>query len=69
MKELGLYIHIPFCESKCYYCNFISFCNQNNKKEEYVNALINDIKSQSDGFKDYVVNTIFTHLIFRYYIF
>lgn len=40
------YIHIPFCKSKCNYCSFVSFtgCN-NNIKENYIDALVNEIKS------------------------
>ena len=26
-RELGIYIHIPFCQHKCDYCDFISFSN------------------------------------------
>ena len=26
-KEIGLYVHIPFCKSKCLYCDFVSFAN------------------------------------------
>ena len=59
MKNLALYVHIPFCESKCSYCNFISFCLKEEKQEEYVNALINEIKLQSSSYKNYVVDTIF----------
>lgn len=36
---LGLYIHIPFCKRKCNYCDFVSFTNQNNLFESYLNAL------------------------------
>ena len=34
-KELGIYIHIPFCKHKCYYCDFVSFSN----KEEIVEKI------------------------------
>ena len=44
MKKLSIYIHIPFCLRKCTYCNFISFCNKNDKKEDYVNAVCQEIK-------------------------
>ena len=36
MKELGIYIHIPFCKQKCYYCDFVSYAN---KKEKIVLSL------------------------------
>ena len=32
MNEIGLYIHIPFCKQKCYYCDFISFSD----KQEFI---------------------------------
>ena len=39
-KKMGLYIHIPFCKSKCKYCDFISFAN----KEEIINEYIKWLK-------------------------
>ena len=36
----GLYIHIPFCRSKCPYCAFYSFRPDDETAEAYVNALI-----------------------------
>ena len=43
-----LYIHIPFCDSKCNYCAFNSYTNLNHLKKEYFNAikiqLLNDIE-------------------------
>ncbi len=41
----GIYIHIPFCKSKCNYCDFISFDNKWNYMEQYKNALISEIKN------------------------
>lgn len=42
------YIHIPFCKSKCHYCSFVSF-DKIDLKEEYLNALENEIKTQYKG--------------------
>jgi len=39
----GIYIHIPFCVRKCVYCDFLSFETTN--FEEYVNALLRELKS------------------------
>ena len=34
-KELGIYIHIPFCKQKCYYCDFVSFSDKIELQEKY----------------------------------
>lgn len=45
MKEIGIYVHIPFCKRKCFYCDFCSFeCNKNIHKD-YTKALINEIRA------------------------
>ncbi len=43
-KGLGLYLHIPFCEAKCRYCDFYSLAGNPQKKELYKNALLKEIK-------------------------
>ena len=40
----NVYIHIPFCRQKCYYCSFVSFV-KSELKEKYVNVLINEIRT------------------------
>ncbi len=43
--KLGIYIHIPFCASKCYYCDFCSTsAAKRDKIDAYVSALINEIR-------------------------
>lgn len=59
MKKLGLYIHIPFCEKKCDYCNFVSYCTSDDTKLLYVQNLIKEIYLQSKHFEEYEVDTIF----------
>lgn len=59
MKELGLYIHIPFCVSKCYYCNFTSFAGIDNLKSDYKNTIINEIIAFSDKAIDYTVTSVY----------
>ena len=44
----SVYIHIPFCKSKCHYCSFISFCKIENKKD-YLQALYEEIKNSYHG--------------------
>ena len=38
-KEFGLYIHIPFCRQKCFYCDFPSFAGREKKIDKYLQAL------------------------------
>ena len=60
-KKLGIYIHIPFCKSKCKYCDFISFQGIEEKQDEYIECLINEIdrKNWSEINKNYQVTTIY----------
>lgn len=58
-KNLGLYLHIPFCERKCLYCDFLSAAADKETKDRYVNALINEITSYKEWAQDYLVKTIF----------
>lgn len=58
-RELGLYLHIPFCVKKCDYCDFLSAPATEDTKEQYVNALLTEIESWSDRAKEYIVTTIF----------
>lgn len=51
MKDIGLYIHIPFCKKKCNYCDFVSFANSEEKIEEYINCLICEIKEVAENVK------------------
>ncbi len=43
MKNLGLYIHIPFCVSKCSYCDFCSFVPNLKQMQDYISALKREI--------------------------
>lgn len=43
-KELGIYIHIPFCKQKCYYCDFISYSNKNCFVNDYIDAVCKEIE-------------------------
>lgn len=47
-KELSLYIHIPFCKRKCYYCDFLSAPADEETMELYVQALLLEIRSYRD---------------------
>lgn len=59
MKKLELYVHIPFCEEKCKYCDFLSFKADDGEKKAYVTQLIEEIKAQGQNYIDYLVSSIF----------
>lgn len=56
-KELGIYIHIPFCKQKCNYCDFISYTNKCNEVERYVECIVKEINTFD--FSNYKVTTIY----------
>lgn len=61
MKDnIGIYIHIPFCKSKCLYCDFFSVADGKKFEKKYVEALRNEIiKRISVNKNGYHVNTIY----------
>jgi oxygen-independent coproporphyrinogen-3 oxidase len=59
MKKLGLYIHIPFCLSKCYYCDFYSVPVSTGVPDEYLAAVSRQIDEYGLQTSEYVVDTIF----------
>ncbi|OFI07195.1 oxygen-independent coproporphyrinogen-III oxidase-like protein YqeR [Clostridium acetireducens DSM 10703] len=54
-SEVALYIHIPFCKSKCFYCDFPSFCGKESLMIDYAKALSKEI----DRIEDVKIKTIF----------
>lgn len=50
-KSLSLYIHIPFCKQKCFYCDFPSYARLEDLKEDYVKALCKEIKDKASKYK------------------
>lgn len=57
MREIGIYVHIPFCRQKCKYCDFVSFAGKEEWKEKYVDCLLQEIGNcDKAGVK---VNTIY----------
>lgn len=59
MKELSIYIHIPFCVRKCHYCDFLSAPADSRAQEEYIHALIGEIQKEAIAYREYCVSTIF----------
>ena len=45
MTAAGLYVHIPFCSSRCSYCDFATGLYQSELAERYVGGLIKEIKT------------------------
>ncbi len=58
MKKLGIYIHIPFCKQKCFYCDFVSYANQDKYFQKYVQALNKEINNFIDN-NEFEVQTIY----------
>lgn len=57
LNELGIYIHIPFCKQKCYYCDFVSYSNKCSEVKEYIESLKNEI--EEFDFSNYKVTSIY----------
>ncbi len=57
MKEIGIYVHIPYCKRKCDYCDFLSY----EGKEETIEKYISTIKKEIDDctFKGFDIGTIY----------
>lgn len=45
-KDIGVYVHIPFCKAKCFYCDFVSFVDKNMLMENYIDAVIKEIENK-----------------------
>ncbi len=59
MKDLSLYIHIPFCVQKCLYCDFLSAPASVAIQEQYLHTLCREITAKATAFSEYQVRTIF----------
>ena len=61
-QHFGIYIHIPFCKQKCFYCDFASLKQSsvdNNLYERYVQALCQEIVLYQELFPDIYIDTIY----------
>lgn len=54
----GIYLHIPFCKKRCIYCDFFS-TTQSEKKDNYVQALCNELKLRKDYLGTEYIETIY----------
>ena len=60
-KKLGIYVHIPFCKSKCEYCDFYSLGGSRDRRvtDDYLQALADHIKESGRLTPEHVVDTIY----------
>lgn len=59
MKEMELYIHIPFCMKKCDYCDFLSAPADEKSQSAYMEGLKREIAFYGKGFQDAVLTSIY----------
>ncbi len=57
--KLGVYIHIPFCKSKCAYCDFYSLAGHEEWRERYAQALRTHMDETAPQARDYRVDTLY----------
>ncbi len=55
----GIYIHVPFCKSKCTYCDFASYPKEISKVESYFACLYREIEGRASALKDKVFDTVY----------
>ena len=58
-EDIGIYIHIPFCMKKCFYCDFVSYANKEDIIEEYIDALCMEILQNAEILSEYNISTIY----------
>ncbi len=59
MRELELYVHIPFCMKKCAYCDFLSAPADEKEQFAYMEGLLREVAFYGPAFRDAVVSTIY----------
>ena len=57
--RLGIYIHIPFCASKCSYCDFYSLAGCEQQMPDYHRALIAHLAESARGIRNYEVDSVY----------
>ena len=58
-SDLGIYIHWPFCEKKCPYCDFNSHVRDNIDYSQWLNAYLNELRYHADSTPERSINSIF----------
>lgn len=58
-ENIGIYIHIPFCKKKCFYCDFVSYENKENLIQEYIDTVCLKILQNAEILSEYNISTIY----------
>lgn len=58
-RPLGLYLHIPFCRSKCAYCDFYSLPGSESRMDDYVAALQRHLTETAPQMQGHLVDTVY----------
>lgn len=58
-EKLGIYIHIPFCRSKCDYCDFYSLAGREDRMDSFQRALLAHLKETAFAAKGLSVDTVY----------
>ncbi len=58
-KHLGVYIHIPFCASKCGYCDFYSLAGCDKQMGKYQDALLRHIREGANTMAPYYIDSLY----------
>ena len=58
-EDVGLYLHIPFCKSKCAYCDFYSLPHAEEQMDAYVTALLGHLREVAPRFSAQQVDTVY----------
>ena len=59
LRPLGLYLHIPFCKSKCAYCDFYSLSGREEKMDDYAAALTGHLAETAPMATGHTVDTVY----------
>ena len=59
MNKAGIYLHIPFCKTKCIYCDFYSVTKRDDSIEKFVDCMIKEIRLNKNRLKNTTFDTIF----------
>ena len=57
--RLGIYIHIPFCASKCGYCDFYSCAGAADRMADYQHALLEHIEESAGRIAPAYIDTVY----------